>query len=941
MEIVLPHQGWTFNNPVSAVVTKFRQRSRDIPRRAISYFYIFKYHIYIRHGGFVIGGTDKKSPDGKRKTGAGGKRSVKAQQKSEERYRSLFESMGDGLCIGELIYDEDGVPVDSVILDVNPAYEKQTGIPGDRLVGRRITEIFPGIGPEWFRRCGEAISTGKPVQFEDYIAPAGRWFEVRVITLRGGARFAIAFSDITLRKKAEEALQRSEAFLNYVFDSIQDGISVLDRDLNVIRTNFVMKEWYPHAIPLEGKKCYQVYHGRSMPCDVCPSLRAIGQKTMQSDVVPFQNESGDVKGWQEIVVFPLVDGSGNVTGVIEHVRDITERKRAEEALCSSEARFRALFENAGTAIVIVNDATGAVMDCNSNAEKLLGRPRDEITGMNVMQLHPPEHREEHHGNIVRQAGQGRVVSYEVEVLHKDGRKIPVILNATPVMVDGRKIMLGFFMDITERKRAEDSLRESEEKFRALTETVSAAICILQDGRFQYVNPAMEAITGYTREELMSIDFRNLVHTDSLDYVISRYVSWLAGSSDEARGEFKGVDRNGMVRCADISRKTISYNGKPAILITGIDVTDRRLAEDALRESEEKFRVLAETSPTAICVFRGDQFVYVNPAVERMSGYTKEDFLKMRIWDLLIPECRDRLMKRAENRKHGTGVPSHYELGFYHKDGEVRWVDITLGPVNIGGLPGYIVSANDVTERRRVEKELLDAKSQAELYLDLMGHDINNMHQMALGYLEIARDAQADESQKVFLDKPIEVLQRSSRLIRNVRKLQRLREGKINAQMIDLCTLLSDLGREYDAPPDKTVTVNLNGHTRCCVRANELLYDVFANLVSNAIKHTEGRASITISLDIRKEADRLSYLVSVEDDGQGIPDNIKDCIFSRLIKGNTRTNGSGIGLYLVKSLVDSYQGHVWVEDRVSGDYTKGARFAVLLPATETLPDFHPM
>ena len=249
--------------------------------------------------------------------------------------------------------------------------------------------------------------------------------------------------DVTGRRDAEERLKASETFLNNVFDSIQDGISVLDRDLNIVRTNHVMEEWHPYMLPLEGKKCYYVYHGRSTPCDICPSIKAIRQKTMQSEIVPFHGENGVKRGWLEIYSFPLVDDYGNVTGVIEHVRDITKRMHAEEALRSSEARFRALFENAGTAIVIVDDATGAVMDCNSNAEKLFGRPRDEITCMNVMQLHPPERREEHHRNIVRQAGQGHVVSYEVEVLHKDGQKIPVIINATPVVVDGRKIMLGF------------------------------------------------------------------------------------------------------------------------------------------------------------------------------------------------------------------------------------------------------------------------------------------------------------------------------------------------------------------------------------------------------------------------------------------------------------------------------------------------------------------
>ena len=261
------------------------------------------------------------------------------------------------------------------------------------------------------------------------------------------------------------------------------------------------------------------------------------------------------------------------------------------------------------------------------------------------------------------------------------------------------------------------------------------------------------------------------------------------------------------------------------------------------------------------------------------------------------------------------------------------MDVTIGPVEIGRVPAYIVSAYDITERQRVEKELLEAKSQAELYLDLMGHDINNMHQMALGYLEIARDVQAAEGQRALLDKPIEALQRSARLIRNVRKLQMLHEGTINTQTIDLCTKLSELQSEYGVLHGKTVSLNLNGHTGCYVLANELLYDVFANLVGNAIKHTDDGAIITISLDSRKMGGRLCYAVSVEDDGPGIPDDFKDIIFNRLLKGTTKAKGSGIGLYLVKSLVDSYRGRVWVEDRVPGDHTKGAKFVVMLPAAE--------
>ena len=134
------------------------------------------------------------------------------------------------------------------------------------------------------------------MNFEDYSVSIDKWLKVYAYPLHKEDLHAVIFTDITKRKRTEEALQKSEAFLNNVFDSIQDGISVLDKDLNIVRTNHVMEEWHPYMLPLEGKKCYHVYHGRSVPCDICPSMKAIRLKTMQSEIVPFHGENKVERG---------------------------------------------------------------------------------------------------------------------------------------------------------------------------------------------------------------------------------------------------------------------------------------------------------------------------------------------------------------------------------------------------------------------------------------------------------------------------------------------------------------------------------------------------------------------------------------------------------------------------------------------------------------------
>jgi PAS domain S-box-containing protein len=147
------------------------------------------------------------------------------------------------------------------------------------------------------------------------------------------------FFDITRHKKAEDKLRKSERFLQNIFDAIQDGISVLDKDLNIMRINNTMVKWYAHAMPFKGKKCYDFYHGRTEPCEICPSIRALDKGSLQMDIVPFV-ESGQSVGWLELYSFPILDAQGNPSGIVEYVRNITERMEAEQALRESEQRFR-------------------------------------------------------------------------------------------------------------------------------------------------------------------------------------------------------------------------------------------------------------------------------------------------------------------------------------------------------------------------------------------------------------------------------------------------------------------------------------------------------------------------------------------------------------------------------------------------------------------------
>jgi signal transduction histidine kinase len=246
---------------------------------------------------------------------------------------------------------------------------------------------------------------------------------------------------------------------------------------------------------------------------------------------------------------------------------------------------------------------------------------------------------------------------------------------------------------------------------------------------------------------------------------------------------------------------------------------------------------------------------------------------------------------------------------------------------------------EIDQREAIEKALTEAKSQAELYLDLMGHDINNLNQIGIGYLELARESSDLDEIKSLIDKPLDSMKSASEIIDNVRKLKQItidqREKSHANKVVNLCDLLPEIKERYTHVNGRDININIQTPKICFVRSNDLLKDVFSNLVGNSVKHSDPLRQLTIDIKIKhiEEKGRRYYLCSIEDNGPGIPDWIKDKIFDRFQRGTTKAHGKGLGLYLVKNLVEGYNGTVWVEDRIPGVYNKGAKFIVTLPAVE--------
>jgi len=395
------------------------------------------------------------------------------------------------------------------------------------------------------------------------------------------------------RNREETAIREKENFLKIVFNAIQDGISVRDRDFTLTFINQWMENKYASQLPLVGKKCYSVFQKRDSNCPWCPAVLAMKTGEMSSENVPYPSHD-DPEGWFELTAFPVRDLNGEIVGCIEHVRDITERKKTDEALKKSEEKYRELVQNANS-IILRRDTKGNVTFFNEFAQDFFGYAENEILGKNVVGTIVPktETTGRDLSEMIHDIGirPERYGTNENENMRKNGERVWVAWTNKAIKDENGNIteILCIGNDITERKHAEKALWQEEEKFRTFVEHSPFGISIIDEsGNYKYINPKFIEIFGYILEDIPTgKEWFKKAFPDS-EYRHRLISIWINDLKKSKFGESR--HRNFKVICKDGSEKIIHF--KPVTMESGNqfviyeDITNQEQLEDQLRQAQK-------------------------------------------------------------------------------------------------------------------------------------------------------------------------------------------------------------------------------------------------------------------------------------------------------------------------------------------------------------------
>ena len=901
------------------------------------------------------------------------KRMEEALRESEERYRDLVENSPDAICTHDLKGN---------LLSVSGAPAKYLGYSREALLKMNLADL---LVPEMRDRFGDYLAeiqsqgrssgvmrlqtAGGETRFWEYNNTL-RTEGVAVPIVRGLAR------DITERQMAEMALRRSETSLQAILRSTADGILAVSAENMVLFANERFVEMWripPGLIERGANSALLQYVPDQLndPQGFLQKIQAIyASKEDSFDILDFKD--GRV---MERLSRPLMQGE-QLRGRVWSFRDISERKRKEEALRESEERYRSIFEQAVEGF-FQSTPEGQFIKVNQALARMCGyvSPEDMMAAItDIAGQHYGDRQErEEFNRLLRE--KGFVENFEHETRRKDGSTFWVSVSARAVRDGEGRILYfeGTHEDIDKRKKAERLLVDAEEQYRSLFESSTNAILIRnREDRITMVNPAGVNLLGAAKaEDLIGRAYLDLVYLEDRPLSAERVEKiFLADACQQPTGAFgqtvvsprehRMITLEGEV--IYVESTGVAFHHKGESFIQGIfrDITERRRAEEALRQSEEKYRRLFEESKRAEELYRSllnssaDAIViydlegkvrFANPSFSRIFGWTLEELVGKRIPFVLDSE-RDATQAEIRRLLEGGGS-AKFETRRLTKDG--RTLNVTISGScyddHEGAPAGILVILHDITRTKALEAQFRQAQKMEAIGTLAGGiaHDFNNLLQVISGYAQLllwGKSAKDPGYQELLeIQKAVE---RAAQLIRQLLTFSRKMEGK--RRPLDLNREILEAEKILKSAIPKMITIDLHLGSRLgTVNADPVqIEQILLNLGSNAADAMPdgGRLNLetrNVSLDEEFCRHHLGakpgnyVLLTVADTGLGMDRETVQHIFEPFFTTKEIGKGTGLGLASVYGIVKSHGGYILCESEVG----QGTIFKIYLPAGQEM------
>jgi PAS domain S-box-containing protein len=831
-----------------------------------------------------------------------------------------------------------------------------TGKSREELLGKKIWDLYPDIiGTQFQIEVQRAVAEQVPIQFEYFYPSWSRWFENRLYPSSTGLSIFVA--DITDRKHAEEALQQREAELQLITDTVPALIAYIDRDCRYRFANRAFTHWFGQPVDQIIGQCVEDFVGETAYQYIGSDIdKALAGEPVTSELwIPFREVGSRYVRRQYI---PDLDDRGEVKGLFAMITDLTDLKRAQEAFRASEERFGAIVNQATVGIAQM-DLTAQFVLVNQRYCDIVGYPMAELLHKRKQDITHPDDLPRNMELFHRLVTQGENFAIEKRYIRKDGSAVWVS-NYVAAICDASgkpESAISVVVDISERQaaqrerqQAEVALRQSEERFQAFMNNSPAASWITDaEGRIVYLSQTYFSIFQFPKENVIGKSIFELYPTEAAEQFLHN-IKTVAQSNQVVEALETAPRSDGTLGDFLVYKFPIEdVSGQRLVGGVAVDITDRKRAEAALRQSEERYRYLAESIPQLVWTVNAQGVLLdVNQRWLDFTGLTLTQ-AQIEGWEAVVHPDDILILSEYWIAAQQDGSLYQAEGRMRRADGVYRWHLHQAVPLKneSGQVIKWFGTATDIEEQKRLEqqRELLLQQEQAareeaeqanrikDEFLAVLSHELRSPLNPILGWSRLLQTRTFNAAKTA---EALATIERNAKLqaelIEDLLDVSRILRGKLTLNIAPVAlTSIVDAAMETVGLAAQAKSIQM--HTQLDSQVGKVsgdasrLQQIVWNLLSNAIKFTPQGGRV----DIRLERIGSHAQITVSDTGKGISKDFLPYVFDYFRQADATTTrnfgGLGLGLAIVRHLVELHGGTVQADSSGEG---QGATFTVRLP-----------